>query len=103
MKNDLSSLDNSAQCIYVLGKYHNLAPVVAEDYGGEFGTSYYAVAVVRKNSTDFDIKSLKGKESCHTGANKTVGWNIPVGFLLAKKLTTMDKGGELFCEHLYPR
>ena len=86
----MSSLDNSAQCIYVLGKYHNLVPVVAEDYGGEFGTSYYAVAVVRKNSTGFDIKSLNGNMSCHTGANKTAGWNIPVGFLLANKLMTMD-------------
>ena len=82
---------SQSQRISVLGKYHHLVPVVAEDYGDEFGTSYYGVAVVRKNNTGFDIKSLKGKKSCHTGANKTAGWNIPVGFLLANKLMKMDK------------
>ncbi|KAJ7337166.1 negative regulation of tumor necrosis factor (ligand) super member 11 production [Desmophyllum pertusum] len=87
---DLVSLDSEHTLI--AGKYHNLVPVVAQDYGGDEGTScFYAVAVVRKNNTGFDITSLKGKKSCHTGANKTAGWNIPVGFLLMKKLLKMDK------------
>lgn len=45
------------------------------------GTSYYAVAVVRR-SFNVTINTLRGVKSCHTGINRTVGWNVPVGFLV---------------------
>ena len=45
---------------------------------------YYGLAVVQKNST-IKLDKLKGKKSCHTGVGKTVGWKIPVGYLLYKK------------------
>lgn len=47
----------------------------------EVGTSYYAVAVVRRGS-NMTIGTLKGVKSCHTGLNRTVGWNVPVGYLV---------------------
>ncbi|KAK2090929.1 hypothetical protein P7K49_030213 [Saguinus oedipus] len=47
----------------------------------EVGTSYYAVAVV-KRSSHVTIDTLKGVKSCHTGINRTVGWNVPVGYLV---------------------
>lgn len=47
----------------------------------EVGTSYYAVAVV-KRSSQVTINTLKGVKSCHTGINRTVGWNVPVGYLV---------------------
>lgn len=47
----------------------------------EVGTSYYAVAVVRRNF-NVTINTLKGVKSCHTGINRTVGWNVPVGYLV---------------------
>ena len=73
---------------YLSGKEFGMVPVVAEDYG--YGTmSYYAVAVV-KNDTDVQFDELKGKKTCHTGAGKTAGWNVPVGTLLAKKFITLD-------------
>ncbi|KAM5165314.1 melanotransferrin [Mantella aurantiaca] len=67
--------------IYQAGKQYNLKPVVAEVYDQGMGTSYYAVAVVRKNST-ITINSLKDAKSCHTGLQKTAGWNVPIGFLI---------------------
>ncbi|KAH1165012.1 hypothetical protein KIL84_022571 [Mauremys mutica] len=82
IKNNLAdavTLDGGT--IYQAGKEHNLKPVVGEVYDQEIGTSYYAVAVVRKNSF-ISINSLKGVRSCHTGINRTVGWNVPVGYLI---------------------
>ena len=69
---------------YLSGKEFGMVPVVSEDYG--YGTlSYYAVAVVKKSNTDIQFNKLEGKMTCHTGAGKTAGWNVPVGTLLAKK------------------
>ena len=72
--------------------------VVAEDYGAGPLTSYYGVAVVKKGS-NFGIKDLKGKKSCHTGAKKTAGWNIPVGFLLSKGI--MKREGDSCSSFVY--
>ncbi|XP_055263000.1 melanotransferrin isoform X3 [Moschus berezovskii] len=76
---DAITLDGGA--IYQAGKEHGLKPVVGEVYDQEIGTSYYAVAVVRRGS-QVTINTLKGVKSCHTGINRTVGWNVPVGFLV---------------------
>nr|XP_056707040.1 melanotransferrin [Euleptes europaea] len=76
---DVITLDGGT--IYQAGKEYNLKPVVGEAYGQDLGTSYYAVAVVRANSS-LTINSLRGAKTCHTGINRTVGWNVPVGFLI---------------------
>ncbi|KAG8136379.1 hypothetical protein E2320_009337 [Naja naja] len=67
--------------LYQAGKEHGLKPVVAEAYGQDVGTSYYAVAVV-KASSNLTINQLRQAKTCHTGINRTAGWNIPVGLLL---------------------
>ncbi|XP_047420942.1 melanotransferrin isoform X4 [Sciurus carolinensis] len=76
---DAITLDGGA--IYEAGKEYGLKPVVGEVYDQEVGTSYYAVAVVRRNF-NVTINTLKGVKSCHTGINRTVGWNVPVGYLV---------------------
>ncbi|XP_035874181.1 melanotransferrin isoform X2 [Phyllostomus discolor] len=76
---DAITLDGGA--IYEAGKEHGLKPVVGEVYDQDVGTSYYAVAVV-KRSSNLTINTLKGMKSCHTGINRTVGWNVPVGYLV---------------------
>ncbi|XP_004745380.1 melanotransferrin isoform X1 [Mustela putorius furo] len=76
---DAITLDGGA--IYEAGKEHGLKPVVGEVYDQEVGTSYYAVAVVKRGS-HVTINTLRGVKSCHTGINRTVGWNVPVGYLV---------------------
>ncbi|XP_063772434.1 melanotransferrin isoform X2 [Pseudophryne corroboree] len=76
---DAVALDGSL--IYEAGKKYKLKPVVGEVYDQGVGTSYYAVAVVWKNS-NITINSLKGTKSCHTGLQKSSGWNVPIGFLI---------------------
>ncbi|XP_076835209.1 serotransferrin-like [Brachyhypopomus gauderio] len=43
-------------------------------------STYYAVAVVRKDS-GLTWETLRGKKSCHTGLGRTAGWNIPMGVI----------------------
>ncbi|XP_050308566.1 transferrin [Anthonomus grandis grandis] len=63
----------------------NLKPVVAEQYGPT-GGSYYAVAVVKKDSSIRSFEDLRGKKSCHTGIGRTAGYNAPLFTLVTKGL-----------------
>ncbi|XP_074859859.1 serotransferrin [Carettochelys insculpta] len=71
---------------------YKLKPVVAEVYGtGEDSTtSYYGVAVVKKETT-FTINDLQGKKSCHTGLDRSAGWVIPIGTLLKKGILPWNR------------
>ncbi|KAM9821595.1 serotransferrin-like [Syngnathus typhle] len=77
--------------VYTAGmKSFKLHPIIAEDYGATSETCYYAVAVVKKGS-EFGVRDLQGKRSCHTGLGKSAGWNIPIGTLI--KLGVLQWGG----------
>ncbi|XP_052319546.1 transferrin-a isoform X2 [Oncorhynchus keta] len=70
--------------IYIAGLHnYNLQPIIAEDYGEDSDTCYYAVAVA-KTGTTFGFHDLRGKKSCHTGLGKSAGWNIPIGTLVSE-------------------
>ncbi|XP_043989676.1 transferrin-a [Gambusia affinis] len=72
--------------VYTAGlNNYDLHPILAEDYGETSDTCYYAVAVVKKG-TNFGIRDLGGKKSCHTGLGKSAGWNIPIGTLISMNI-----------------
>ncbi|XP_074641603.1 melanotransferrin-like [Tubulanus polymorphus] len=76
---DLITLD--AADIYNAGKYYDLVPIAAEDYGdGE--AMQYAVAIVRKSNPDISIFNLKARRVCFSGVNMAAGWVIPVSTLI---------------------
>ncbi|XP_051888450.1 saxiphilin-like [Pristis pectinata] len=76
---DAMSLD--AADIYTAATFYDLTVVAKEIYQG--GGCLYSVAVARDES--LDIRQLKGKRSCHSGARRTAGWNIPLAFLLSQR------------------
>ncbi|XP_049631909.1 serotransferrin-like [Suncus etruscus] len=82
---DAMSLDGGY--LYIAGKC-GLTPVLAENYKTEGPEcvntpekGYLAVAVVKASDPDTTWNNLKGKKSCHTGVDRTAGWNIPMGLL----------------------
>lgn len=85
---DAMSLDGGY--IYIAGMC-GLVPVLAENYRTQ-GTDcvdrpekgYLAVAVVKASDPSITWDTLAGKKSCHTGVDRTAGWNIPMGLLYSK-------------------
>ncbi|GAB1294592.1 Serotransferrin [Apodemus speciosus] len=88
---DAMSLDGGHA--YIAGQC-GLVPVLAENYEssdcttlsqrGIFPKGYYAVAVVKASDSGITWNNLQGKKSCHTGVDRTAGWNIPMGLLYSR-------------------
>ncbi|EDO32451.1 predicted protein, partial [Nematostella vectensis] len=93
--------------IYIAGAKYGLRPVVAEDYGSKDKHIHYAVALVRSTTT-VNITTLKGAITCHPRAEDMIGWKIPVGFLIWKKLMqrkdcdVYNSAGEFFGKSCVP-
>ncbi|NWY19525.1 TRFEB protein, partial [Aphelocoma coerulescens] len=88
-KADAASLD--AGDVYSAVKLYGLAVVAKEIY--DQGNCVFAVAIAKRGS--LDIQSLRGMRSCHNGARWTSGWNIPLGFLLARNYLSWDEAQPL--------
>jgi len=91
MCNLITDLD--AHELYDANKDFGFEPLLAEDYEGNGeGLSYYAIAVVPKetcegpNGANLTINSLKGFKSCHTGYKKTSGWTIPLATIMGSEI-----------------
>uniref|UniRef100_UPI00358F30EA serotransferrin-B-like n=1 Tax=Myxine glutinosa TaxID=7769 RepID=UPI00358F30EA len=71
--------------IFLAGRHpHKLTPIAGEYDGKDQqhqDSCSYAVSVT-KATTSFNLKSLRGKKSCHPGVGKTMGWDLPIGALL---------------------
>ncbi|NWH65668.1 TRFEB protein, partial [Geococcyx californianus] len=88
-KADAASLD--AGDIYSAVKLYGLTVVAKEIY--DQGNCVFAVAIAKRGT--LDIQRLRGARSCHNGARWTSGWNIPLGFLLARNDLSWDKAQPL--------
>ncbi|KAK6478511.1 serotransferrin-2 [Huso huso] len=95
MKKEADAVTMDGGYVYTAGKC-GLVPVMAENYDtGKDHTScfclgsYYAVAVVKKDSP-LTWATLKGVKSCHTGLGRTAGWNIPMGILKKTVINDCD-------------
>ncbi|NXF19343.1 TRFE2 protein, partial [Rhodinocichla rosea] len=88
-KADAASLD--AGDVYSAVKLYGLAVVAKEIY--DQGNCVFAVAIAKRGA--LDIQSLRGVRSCHNGARWTSGWNIPLGFLLARNYLSWDEAQPL--------
>ncbi|NWV92207.1 TRFE2 protein, partial [Machaerirhynchus nigripectus] len=88
-KADAASLD--AGDVYSAVKLYGLAVVAKEIY--DQGNCVFAVAIAKRGT--LDIHSLRGMRSCHNGARWTSGWNIPLGFLLARNDLSWDEAQPL--------
>ncbi|XP_054248859.1 melanotransferrin-like [Indicator indicator] len=88
-KADAASLD--AGDVYSAVKLYGLTVVAKEMY--DQGNCVFAVAVAKRGT--LDIQRLQGARSCHNGARWTSGWNIPLGFLLARNDLSWDESQPL--------
>ncbi|XP_051997558.1 melanotransferrin-like [Xyrauchen texanus] len=81
-KNEVDAFSASVKDIYDIAKQASFKIAAGESAGDGKGITYYAVAVVKRKNSAISINNLKGKKSCHTGKHRTVGWNVPVGYLI---------------------
>ncbi|XP_077417309.1 otolith matrix protein 1 isoform X2 [Vanacampus margaritifer] len=71
-----------ADDIYAAGLCHGLEVAAGESLNGVDGVSYYVVALARRSSSDLSLLEMHERSSCHPGIRTTVGWTVPVGYLL---------------------
>ncbi|XP_028831776.1 otolith matrix protein 1 isoform X1 [Denticeps clupeoides] len=77
--------------IYTAGFCHGLEVAAGESFNGEDGISYYVVALARRSSGDLSLLEMHERSSCHPGIRTTVGWTVPIGFLVNTSQISVDE------------
>lgn len=57
----------------------------------EDGINYYVVALARRSSGDLSLLEMHERSSCHPGIRTTVGWTVPIGFLVNTSQISVDE------------
>jgi melanoma-associated antigen p97 len=83
-KAHLMSLD--AGEVFVAGRYNSLIPILQEGFEGGF-TSYYAVAVLKKDTLSdvHSLHDLRNKKACFAYVGSQAGWTIPIHTVTCKR------------------
>lgn len=76
--------------IYTAGFCYGLDVAVGESYNGVDGINYYVVALARTSSSDLSLLEMHERSSCHPGMRTTVGWTVPIGFLVNTSQISVD-------------
>lgn len=64
---------------------HRAASLVSLSPAEDSSSSYFVVAVAKRNSSDaFTLNELRGKRSCHSALGSPAGWDLPVGALVRR-------------------
>nr|XP_061824095.1 otolith matrix protein 1-like [Nerophis lumbriciformis] len=71
-----------ADDVYAAGLCHGLEVSAGESLNGVDGVSYYVVALARRSSSDLSLLEMHERSSCHPGMRTTVGWTVPIGYLV---------------------
>ncbi|XP_029900744.1 otolith matrix protein 1 [Myripristis murdjan] len=71
-----------ADDIYAAGLCHGLDVAAGESYNGVDGISYYVVAMARRSTAELSLLEMHERSSCHPGIRTTVGWTVPIGYLV---------------------
>ncbi|XP_016132639.1 otolith matrix protein 1-like [Sinocyclocheilus grahami] len=77
--------------IYTAGFCYGLDVAVGESYNGVDGINYYVVALARTSSSDLSLLEMHERSSCHPGMRTTVGWTVPIGFLVNTSQISVDE------------
>ncbi|XP_057715036.1 otolith matrix protein 1 isoform X1 [Corythoichthys intestinalis] len=79
-----------ADDIYAAGLCHQLDVAAGESVNGVDGVNYYVVALARRSSSDLSLLEMHERSSCHPGMRTTVGWTVPVAYLLNTSQISMQ-------------
>ncbi|KAK6177967.1 hypothetical protein SNE40_012821 [Patella caerulea] len=82
---DLMTLDAGQG--YFGGRYHNMMPIVAENYNSDVVEvpKYYSVAVFKK-TRPVSISTLRNRKICFPGIGTSAGWLYPISILLDENI-----------------